>query len=326
MLFRRAAKNRVVRMQDLNDLYYFHAVATHSGFSAAARATGVPKATLSKRVSQLEDRLGVRLLERTTRRLRLTDVGQAFYEECEGVLAGAEAAEAVAAHAQVEPNGMVRVSCPQGMLQDLVIDILPEFLRRHPRVRVQLKILNRPADLVEDRVDVALRIRSSLDTDPNLIMRALGRSRLVLVASPGLLREAGGDVTFERLTELPTLSMDDEGDEITWQLVGPEDETRSLSHRPRLLCASSDVLRTSALEGLGVALLPEHVGRSSIRTGRLVHLLPDWHSPFGTIHAVFSSRKGLVPAVRALIDHLAAEVSSRSGPFSDGAGPPADHT
>lgn len=301
-------------MQDLNDLYYFHAVATHKGFTAATRATGVPKATLSKRVAQLEDRLGVRLLERTTRSLRLTDVGETFFEACAAMLVGAEAAEAVAANAQFEPNGVVRVSCPQGMLQDLLIDILPEFLRKHPRVRVQLKILNRPADLVEDRVDVALRIRSRLDTDPNLIMRTLGRSRLVLVASPELLRDLDDAITLERLTELPTLSMDEEGDKVTWELVGPDGETRSLPHRPRLLCASSDMLRRSALEGLGVALLPEHVGRTEIRAGRLMHVLPDWHSPFGTVHAVFSSRKGLVPAVRAFIDHLAAEVPIRSGP------------
>lgn len=301
-------------MQDLNDFYYFHAVATYKGFSAATRATGVPKATLSKRVAQLEDRLGVRLLERTTRSLRLTDVGETFYEACVAMLAGAEAAEAVAANAQLDPNGMVRVSCPQGMLQDLLIDILPEFLRRYPKVRVQLKILNRPADLVEDRVDVALRIRSTFDTDPNLFMRKLGRSRLILVASPEFLRATGGAITLQRLTELPTLSMDHETDEVTWTLVGPDGATQTLSHQPRLLCASSDVLRRSALEGLGVALLPEHVGRSEIDAGHLVHLLPDWHSPFGIIHAVFSSRKGLVPAVRALIDHLAVEVPNRSAP------------
>lgn len=136
----------------------------------------------------------------------------------------------------------------------------------------------------------------------------------MLVASPELLRDVDGTITLERLTELPTLSMDEEGDKVTWELVGPDGETRSLSHRPQLLCASSDVLRKSALEGLGVALLPEHVGRNEIGTGGLMHLLPDWHSPFGTVHAVFSSPKGLVPAVRAFIDHLAAEVSIRSGP------------
>jgi DNA-binding transcriptional LysR family regulator len=300
-------------MQDLNDFYFLHAVATHQGFSAAARATGVPKATLSKRVAQLESRLGVRLFERTTRSLRLTDVGQAVYEQVEAMMAGAEAAEAVAAQAQAEPTGMVRVSCPQGLIQDLVIDILPGFLRQHPKVRVQLKVLNRPADLVEDRVDVALRARASLDTDPNLIVRVLGQSRLVLVASPALLEQAGGDLTIERLSGLPTLAMNDERDEFTWNLMGPAGEIRTIQHRPRLMCSSFDVLLATALEGVGVALLPAHVGQAAISSDRLVHLLPDWHTPYGTTHAVFSSRKGLVPSVRTLIDHLAAEVPRRTG-------------
>lgn len=299
-------------MQDLNDLYFLYAVATHGGFSAAARATGVPKATLSKRVAQLEGRLGVRLLERTTRRLRLTDVGQAVYEQVETMMAGAEAVEAVAAQAQAEPNGMVRVSCPQGLIQALVIDILPGFLGRHPKVRVQLKVLNRPADLVEDREDVALRARESLDTDPNLIVRILGQSELVLVASPTLLAEAGGEVTIERMGDLPTLAMEDERDESIWNLSGPAGEVRSIRHRPRLMCSNFDMLLAAALDGLGVTLLPAHVAQGAIVSGRLVHLLPDWHTPHGIIHAVFSSRKGLVPSVRALIDHLAAEVPRRA--------------
>lgn len=302
-------------MQDLNDLAFFHAVATHQGFSAAARATGVPKATLSKRVALLEERLGIRLLERTTRQLRLTDVGQSVYEQVDAMLAGAEAAEAVAARAQAEPNGMVRVSCPQGLIQDLLIDILPGFMGRHPRVRVQLKVLNRRADLVEDGVDIAVRARASLDTDPNLIVRALGRSTLVLVASPALLANVEGEVTIDRLPELPCLSMDGERDEVTWDLIGLSGETRTIQHRPRLICTSFDVLRAAALAGVGVAHLPEHVARASIASGKLVHLLPEWHSAFGIIHAVFSSRKQLVPAVRALIDHLAAEVPQRAFPL-----------
>ncbi|WP_210529517.1 LysR family transcriptional regulator [Rubellimicrobium arenae] len=302
-------------MQDLNDLAFFHAVATHQGFSAAARATGLPKATLSKRVALLEERLGIRLLERTTRRLRLTDVGQSVYEQVDAMLAGAEAAEAVAARAQTEPNGMVRVSCPQGLIQDLLIDILPGFLSRHPKVRVQIKVLNRRADLVEDGVDIALRARASLDTDPNLIVRALGRSTLVLVASPALLATVQGGITIDRLVELPCLSMDGERDEVTWDLIGPAGETRVIQHRPRLICTSFDVLRAAALGGVGVAHLPEHAARAPIASGQLVHLLPEWHSAFGIIHAVFSSRKQLVPAVRALIDHLAVEVPRRAFPL-----------
>lgn len=142
-------------MLDLNDLSLFHTVALHKGFSAAARASGVPKATLSKRVAHLEEKLGVRLLERTTRSMRLTQVGLDVYEQVEAMLVNARSAADAAAQAQSEPNGVVRVACPQGLIQDLVIDLLPVFLRLYPKVRVQLKIINRRADIVEDGVDVA---------------------------------------------------------------------------------------------------------------------------------------------------------------------------
>src|SRR3954471_21681804 len=140
-------------IRDLNDFYFFHAVVTHHGFSAAERATRISKGTLSKGVARLEERLQVRLLERTTRKLRVTEVGRAFYEQCQVILAGVEAAEAAAAQAFAEPNGMVRVSCPQGLIQNLVAEILPGFMNVYPKVRVQLRVINRPADLVDDGID-----------------------------------------------------------------------------------------------------------------------------------------------------------------------------
>jgi DNA-binding transcriptional LysR family regulator len=301
-------------MLDLNDLYYFHAVAAHKGFSAAARATGIPKASLSKRVALLEERLGVRLLERSTRSLRLTQVGSTVLEQVAVMLSGAEAAEAAAAQAQAEPNGVVRVGCPQGLIQDLVIDLLPVFLQRYPKVRIQLKVINRRADLVEDMVDVALRARTKLDSDPGLIMRKLGRSSGILVASPKLLEQHHHDISIDRLQDWPFLSQFEERGEVTWDLLGPNNELRQIVHTPRLMCTSFDVLRTSAIAGIGLTLLPDFIAAAAIKTGQLVHVLPDWYTPHGIIHAVFSSKKGLVPAVRVWIDFLATEVPKRVSP------------
>jgi DNA-binding transcriptional LysR family regulator len=303
-------------MRDLNDFYFFHAVVTHGGFSAAARRIGVPKGTLSKHVAKLEDRLGVRLLERSTRQLRLTEVGRGVYEQCQSLLAGAEAAEAVAAQAQGEPQGIVRVSCPHGLIQDLIADLLPPFMEAHPKLRVQLKVIGRRVDLIEDGVDIALRARTSLDSDPSLIVRKLGLSRLALALSPGLLASFGGPPSIDDLGRLPTLSMDEVGDEFHWELVKADGTVRSVSHRPRLACSSFDVLRKAAVDGLGIALLPEHVCHACFRLGDLVHLLPEWHTQYGIVHAVFTSRKGLMPGVRALIDYLAAEVPRKIGPLS----------
>jgi DNA-binding transcriptional LysR family regulator len=299
---------RVGQMQDLNDFYFFHAVVTHQGFSAAARAIGVRKGTLSKSVARLEERLHVRLLERTTRKLRMTEVGRAFYEQCQVILAGVEAAEAAAAEAYAEPNGMVRVSCPQGLIQHLIADILPGFMKVYPKVRVQLKVINRPADLVDDGIDVALRARSGTDQDSSLIVRPLGRSRLVLAMSPALRDSCGEMLTLDRLAEAPTLSMAETSDDDSWHLIGPGGEERLIHHRPRLLCSNFDMLHAAALEGVGIALFPDHIAGTSFASGALLHVLPDWGSPFGVVQAVFSTRKGLLPAVRALIDYLAVAV------------------
>ena len=301
-------------MHDLNELYFFHAVVAYQGYSAAARHTGVPKSTLSKRIARLEDRLQVRLLERSTRRVRTTDVGREFFEHCEAMLAAAEAAEAAAAQAHAEPHGLVRVSCPQGLIQDLMADLLPRFLKRYPQVRVQWKVINRRADFIEDHVDIALRARIKVDADNSLIVRPLGRSRLVLAMSPDLLSRCVGPLTVGQLAELPTLSMAEDSDDDNWELDGPDETTFVLNHRPRVFCSNFDLLREAAIEGLGVALLPEHICRPCIESGKLVHVLPDWHTQYAIIHAVFTNRKGLLPAVRALIDYLAAEVPRISSP------------
>jgi DNA-binding transcriptional LysR family regulator len=299
-------------MKDLNDLYLFHQVVTYGGFAAAARAIGVPKSTLSKRVARLEQTLQVRLLERSTRVVRTTDLGQRYFEQCQAVVAAAEAADAVAAQAHAEPQGLVRVSCPQGLVPNLVADMLPAFMKAHPKVRVQLKVINRRVDLIEDRIDVALRARTKLDTDGSLVMRSLGPTHLVLAASRSFLESCAKPLTIERLADVPTLSMADQSEDVdVWVLVGPGDEERSIPLHPRLYCSNFDVLHAAAVAGLGVALLPEHVCRTSFASGQLVHALSEWRTTYGIIHAVFASRRGMLPAVRALIDFLAAEVPQK---------------
>ncbi len=298
-------------MLDLNDLYFFHTVSVHKGFSAAARASGIPKATLSKRVGILEDRLGVRLLERTTRNLRLTQVGLEVFDQVEAMLASADAAASAAAEARAEPNGVVRVASPQGLIQDLVIDLLPLFLHLYPRVKVQLKVINRRSDLIEDGVDVALRARTRLDADPNLIMRKFGETQTILVASHALLQRVPMPLSVDSLATLPTLTQYEERSEVIWELNGPDGEVRSVSHRPRLMCTSFDVLRESAIAGAGVTLLPDFVAAPAIASGKLIRILPDWQTPSSTLHAVFLSKRGLVPAVRAWLDFLATEVPKK---------------
>jgi DNA-binding transcriptional LysR family regulator len=293
-------------VQDLNDLYLFSAVVTHKGFSAAARALHLPKSRLSKRVARLEEQLGVRLLERSTRAMRVTDVGQAFFEKCEVVLSGVEAAKAVVAETLSEPKGIVRVSCPPALAKTLLARALPSFATRYPLVRVLVSALNRPVDLIDERIDVALRARSNLQTDPDLMMRVLWRGKSILVASPEFVAQHA-PITVAALSQLPTLSPRDDVERDTWRLLGPDAETVEISIQARIACNDFDVILSAAYAGLGVALLPEYVCAAQLASGGLVRVLPEWGSPEVTIHLVFTARRGLPPAVRAFIDHLVAE-------------------
>ncbi|HZZ35762.1 MAG TPA: LysR family transcriptional regulator [Caulobacteraceae bacterium] len=294
-------------MPDLNDLSLFAAVVRHGGFAPAARALGAPKSKLSKHVARLEQRLGVRLIERSSRKFRVTDTGQAFREQVEAALAQVEAAEAIVAQAQAEPRGLVRASCPPGLTQHIMAGVLPGFLTAHPKVKVQLLVVGRRVDLIAERIDVALRVRERLDTDPDLTMRTLGASRLVLAASPSFVAGLGHLITIETLGTLPTLTFSERIERDTWRLTGPDGKTAEIEHGPRLSTGDFDVLVGAAVAGLGVALIPDHYGNDHFRAGRLVQLLPDWSTSEGIVHAVYTGRHGQLPAVRAFIDHLARE-------------------
>lgn len=289
--------------EDLNDYAYFAEVVAHRGFAAAGRALREPKSKLSRRIAALETRLGVRLIERSSRRFLVTDVGQAFYERCRAMIVEAEQAAALVAEAQAEPHGRVRFSCPTGLVE-ILSGILPGFMVRYPRVRLQLIATDRAVDLIEERIDLALRVRVALTSDAALTMRSLGTSARILVASPRMAGRIGSDLAA--LASLPTLGTSDEIGEVEWQLERADGATHRLRHEPRMTCSDFTAVRAAAMDDLGVALLPDHVCAEALRQGLLVHILPEWRAQLGIVHLVFTTRRGLPPAVRALIDHLAA--------------------
>ncbi|WP_285021405.1 LysR substrate-binding domain-containing protein [Novosphingobium sp. fls2-241-R2A-195] len=287
---------------DLNDYAYFAEVVAHGGFAPAGRALREPKSKLSRRIAGLEARLGLRLIERSSRRFRVTDTGQAFYERCRAILAEAEQAEALVLQAQAEPHGRVRFSCPTGMVAPIG-GLIASFLARYPKVRLQLVATDRAVDLIEERIDLALRVRASLTSDAALTMRSLGTSTRILVAAPQLASRIG---TIAQLAEVPALSTDDAADDLEWNLEMVDGTRHMLRVVPRLGCEDMAAVRDAAVAGLGVAILPDHVCRDALRTGTLVRVLPEWRGLQGIVHLVFTTRRGLPPAVRALIDHLAA--------------------
>lgn len=298
-------------MQDLNDLGLFAAVVANGGFSAAARALGAPKSRISRRVAALEAQLGVRLLERSTRRFKVTDIGQDVYRHARAALTEAEAIEEVVQRQKVEPQGLVRVSCPMDA-DRLLGASLPSFLARHPKLRVQVIVSNRRVDLIEEGVDVAIRVRDRLDTDADLQVRVVSRVSSLLTASPGFIADRGAPQRPEDLAGYPTLSHTDRTGLDRWVLVNAAGEEVEATHEPRLSSSTFPILREAACDGIGIASLPEYVCRDALEAGRLVRVLPEWATRQGIMHLVFTSRRGLLPGVRAVIDFLAEVLSPRS--------------
>jgi DNA-binding transcriptional LysR family regulator len=291
-------------MQDLNDLVYFAEVVDRGGFAAAGRALGLPKSRLSRRVAELEARLGVRLLQRTTRKLSMTAVGEQYHRHCVAMREDAQAAADAVAQAQTEPQGIIRVACPVTLAQTTLGPILPQFLARYPQVRIDMRVSNRVVDLVEEGFDVALRVRPTLDDSGSLVVKNFGTSRTLLVASPAQLARQGQPAVLEDLARLDTVNMSVVGETATWQLVGPDSASHALQHRPRYVADDLMTLKFAVLDGTGMCILPDYLCSEELRDGRLVHVLPGWGPKPGVFHAVFPSRRGLVPAVRKFLDFL----------------------
>ena len=292
-------------MQPLEGFYYFTQVVDHGGFARAGRALGIPKSRLSRHVVALEAQLNVRLLNRSTRRFAVTEVGQEVYRHATAMLAEADAALEAVEFVRAEPRGIIRASCPVALAQSALPGMLPEFLTKYPAVRLQMHVSNRRVDVVREGFDLALRVRSQPSGEDGLVMRAFGRANQLLVATPAYLSRAGMPESPQELRERETLDYGGELDPGPWQLVGPHGESVRAEHTPRVLCHNFVVLRATVLAGLGIAQLPESVVREDLKSGALTRVLPDWNSPEGIVHVVFPSRRGLLPAVRVFIDFLA---------------------
>ncbi len=291
-------------MQDLNDLYYYVQAVDHGGFAPAGRALGIPKSKLSRRIAMLEERLGVRLIQRSTRHFSVTELGQTYYEHCKAMLVEADAAQDVIEQTQTDPCGIVRMSCPIALLQVTVGPMIADFMTQHRRVTVQLEATNRRVDLIEEGIDLAIRVLPPPIRDSDLVMRILGERKQCLVASPSLLDQQGKPNVATDLSSWPSLALGVPQQEFIWCLLGPDGAKAEIHHRPKLICNDMMALRNAAQAGIGIVQLPTMMMREQLAEGSLVQLIPDWAPRREIIHAVFPSRRGLLPSVRALIDHL----------------------
>lgn len=296
-------------MQDLNDMLYFAEVVDRGGFAAAGRSLGVPKSKLSRRVAELEARLGVRLLQRTTRRLSLTEAGELFHRHSVAVRDEADAAAEAVAQVQSEPRGTIRVACPVTVAQSTLGPLIPLFLEKHPLVRIDMQVSNRVVDLVQEGIDVALRVRPTLEDSGSLVVKNLGTTQALLVASPAQLAREGRPASIDELERLATMAMSAVDGKATWKLVGPDGREHEVQHRPVYVADDLLTLRYAALKGVGMCVLPDYMCRQEMRTGQLEQVLPGWAPRKGVVHAVFPSRRGLLPAVRRFLDFLGEHVT-----------------
>ncbi|HDR9055800.1 TPA: LysR family transcriptional regulator [Burkholderia vietnamiensis] len=294
------------QQRDLNDLYYFVQVVEHGGFAPAGRALNMPKSKLSRRVALLEARLGMRLIQRSTRRFTVTDVGQTYYAHCRAMLVEADAADEAIALLHEEPRGIVRVSCPVALLDSLAGAMIAAFMVACPHVEIHLEATNRRVDVVGEGIDVAIRVRPPPLEDSDLALRVLAERGQCLVASPALLREHGAPAVPADLTRLPSLDHGLPQAAHVWRLHGPDQAQAEIHHQPRLVTGGMLALRAAAVAGVGVVQLPTMMVRDELARGELVNVLPDWAPRREIVHAVFASRRGLLPGVRALLDFLAA--------------------
>ena len=294
-------------MQDLNDLYYYVQVVDHGGFAPAGRALGLPKSKLSRRIALLEAGLGVRLIQRSTRRFSVTEIGQTYYGHCKAMLVEADAAADAIARTHAEPCGTVRMSCPVMLLDLHVGRMLAAFMAAHPQVQVHLEDTNRQVDVVGEGLDLAIRVRPPPIEDSDLVLRVLADRDQCLVAAPALLAGMDPPRVPADLAALPSLDLGLPQSAHVWHLLGPDGAQAAVHHRPRLVTRSMGTLRAAALAGVGVVQLPTMLVRAQIASGELAQVITGWAPRREIIHAVFPSRRGQLPAVRALLNDLARQ-------------------
>jgi DNA-binding transcriptional LysR family regulator len=305
-------------MQDLNDLFYFAKVVEHGGYAAAARALGMPKSRLSRRVIELEERLGVRLLQRSTRKLAVTEVGQEYHRHCLAMLVEANAAQEAIDRSRSGPQGLIRVSCPPALVCFSVGRMVARYLAANPRVEIELDSTSRRIDVIGEGIDVAIRVRFPPFEESDLVRRVLGRSEQRVVAAPRLVADTKRPLLPADLSGLPALGLGPTQRDHAWTLEGPDGARVRVPYKPRLVTDDMSQLLYAATDGVGVAQLPTIVADEALASGALVDLLPDWRPPSGEVQAVFPTRRGLLPSVRTFIDFLAAEYADRPAPANTG--------
>jgi DNA-binding transcriptional LysR family regulator len=291
---------------DLNHLAVFVRVVEAQSFTAAARALGLPKSTVSRRVSQLEEAIGVRLLQRTTRKLSLTDAGHAYFQHASHALAEIEEATSAISDMQGTPRGAVRMTAPVDLGVEVVSDLVTRFVRKHPGIHVDLALTNRTVDMVAEGFDIALRAGRLIDS--TLIARRLGSMSIQLFATPGYLKRRGTPRTVADLASHECVLFRGKAGKAEWTLVGPRG-TETVTVSGPISVDDFGFVRRAVLGGVGIGLVPWFLCALERDRGKLVRVLPDHATPGGALHLVYPSARHLPQRVAVFRDFVLAELA-----------------
>jgi len=303
-------------LDKLSEMRAFQAVADAGGFTAAAAELRVSQSLVSRAVARLEQRLGTTLLHRTTRRVSLTDEGVIFLQGCRRVLEDIGEVERSVTSGE-QPVGMLRISASVLFGQDPIVPLLPEFMTRHPKLEVQLSLADRHVDLMEEKIDVAIRLGRLANT--SLIARKLGEQRRLIVASPGYLAQRGRPKTPDDLLDHNCLLWDEGHEDLNRWPFEVNGAMRHIKVRGRLAVNNAEALLHLAVLGFGISRMSEYRAHPLIRRGELVPLLEASHRDEATpVHALYARTNIAKPRVRAFVDFLTEKFSpdSRKDPKS----------
>lgn len=290
----------------------FVTIAERGSLAGAAEALDMSRAMVTRYLAEMEEWAGARLLHRTTRRLGLTAAGEVTLARCRELLALAGAIPAAGDAGAGEPRGLLRVACAQFLAQTALADALAGFLRRYPQVTVDLQVDNRAVNLVEQRIDLAIRITNALE--PNQIARKLGECRSMLCAAPAYLAQHGAPSAPQDLARHNCLAYSYFGKSV-WELADKAGGVVPVPVGGNLTSNESMALLAAAVQGAGIAMQPRFVAQPEVAAGRLVEVLPEWQPQTLGIHAIYTSRQHMPPALRALLDYLADWFTRRTAEF-----------
>jgi DNA-binding transcriptional LysR family regulator len=288
-------------MSDLNEIVVFAKVVETKSFTAAAQQLGLPKSTVSRKVSQLEERLSTRLIQRTTRKLSLTEAGQAFYERCARIVTEIALAEQLVTDMQSTPRGLLRVTAPVDLGSFRLAALTARFLREHPDLHVSLDCTDRLVDLVDEGFDLAVRFGPL--NESSLIARRVMGIQFRLYATADYIRSHPPLKDPDDLAEHDLIAFVPSARLMSWTLIGPNDATSELTPSTRLTSNNLLSVKHAVQAGAGIAFMPEFV-HCEEGGAELITVLPQWHGVRGDVFAVYPSIRNLSPKVRVYLDYL----------------------